>query len=219
MMELTTGIDEAGRGPVIGPMVMAGVSADEEGIKNLKSIDVKDSKLLSRTQRENLFNEIKKIVKDYKVIITMPKEIDSALLSEELNLNWLEAIKSAEIINHLDTKKAIVDCPRNNVSAYKTFLMKYIKNKDINLIVEHKADLNYVIVSAASILAKVTRDNEIKKIQKKIKQPIGSGYPSDPVTQDFMKRNYMNFPDIFRKTWASYKRLINTKKQKQIFDF
>ena len=218
-MELVLGIDEAGRGPVIGPLVIAGVSIDEKDLYKLKDLGVKDSKLLSPNQRENMFDKIINIVKKYKAIIISPKEIDSALKSESLNLNWLEAIKSAEIINFLKPEKAIVDCPSNNITAYKDFLRKHLKNKKTELVVEHKADFKYPIVSAASIIAKVTRDNKIKEIQKKIKEPIGSGYPSDPVTINFLEKNHNNYQGIFRKEWASWKKLNKKKKQKSLSDF
>jgi ribonuclease HII len=218
-MVLVLGIDEAGRGPVIGPMVIAGVSIDEKDIDKLKKLGVKDSKLLSPKQREDMFDKIISIVKKYKSIITPPEEIDSALRSESLNLNWLEAIKSAEIINFLNPEKAIIDCPSNNIMAYKNFLKKHLKDKKTELVLEHKADFKYPIVSAASIIAKVTRDNEIKKIQKKIREPIGSGYPSDPVTINFLEKNYNNYQGIFRKEWAPWKKLNKKKKQKSLKDF
>lgn len=217
-MAVILGIDEAGRGPVIGPMVIAGVSMGEKDIGKLKKLGVKDSKLLSPKQREDMFDKIISTAKEYKVIIIQPEEIDSALRSESLNLNWLEAIKSTEIINFLNPEKAIIDCPSNNITAYKNFLKKHLKNKT-ELIVEHKADFKYAVVSAASIIAKVTRDNEIKKIQKKIKEPIGSGYPSDPITITFLEKNYNNYPEIFRKEWASWKKLNKKKKQKNLKDF
>lgn len=218
-MAIISGIDEAGRGPVIGPLVIAGVSIDEKGINKLKKLGVKDSKLLSPKQREDLFDKIINTVKKYKAIIIQPKEIDSALKSESLNLNWLEAIKSAEIINFLKPKKAIVDCPSNNIINYKNFLKKHLKDKKTELIVEHKADFKYLIVSAASIIAKVIRDNEIKKIQNKINESIGSGYPSDPATINFLEKNYNNYPEIFRKEWASWKNINKKKKQKSLKDF
>ena len=148
-MVLISGIDEAGRGPVIGPLVIAGVSIEEKDLNKLKRFGVRDSKLLSPRQREDLFDKIINTVKKYKVIIIQPDEIDSALKSKNLNLNWLEAIKSAEIINSLKPKKVIVDCPSNNITAYKNFLRKHLGNKKTKLVLEHKADLKYVIVSAA----------------------------------------------------------------------
>ena len=94
-------------GPVIGPMVMAGVLIEEKDLPKLKSLGVKDSKLLTKEKREELFKKIIKTVKKYKIIIIPPKEIDNALESDHLNLNWLEAHKSAEIINRLKPNKAI----------------------------------------------------------------------------------------------------------------
>ena len=217
-MAIVLGIDEAGRGPVIGPLVIAGVSINEKDLDKLKKLGVKDSKLLSPRQRENLFDKIIVAAKNHKIIIIPPKEIDSALKSESLNLNWLEAIKSAEIIDFLKPEKAIVDCPSNNIINYKNFLKEHLKNKT-ELIVEHKADFKYAVVSAASIIAKVTRDKEIKEIQKKIKEPIGSGYPSDPVTINFLKKNHNSYPGIFRKEWASWKNINKKKKQKSLLNF
>src|SRR3989304_780405 len=99
---LICGIDEAGRGPVIGPLVICGVLVDEEGEEELKSIGVKDSKLLTKKQREALFDKIKKIAKNYHLIIVQPAEIDLAVTGTDVkNLNFLEAKKTIEIINKL----------------------------------------------------------------------------------------------------------------------
>ena len=216
-MTLICGIDEAGRGPVIGPMVMAGVLVKESDIPKLKSMGVKDSKLLSKDQRESLFKKIKDLVKAYKIIIIPPKEIDQALKSEELNLNWLEAHKSAEIINKLKPDKAVLDCPSNNIKAYESYVKNLLKHKT-KLVVEHKADVNYLESGAASILAKVTRDREIEKIQKKYGN-CGPGYPSNEITQNFLKENWEKYPEIFRHTWSSYKRQKVAKHQQKLGDF
>ncbi|MBU0629285.1 MAG: ribonuclease HII [Nanoarchaeota archaeon] len=216
-MSLVCGIDEAGRGPVIGPMVMAGVLVDDKDIPKLKSLGVKDSKLLTPKQREDLFPKIIKLVKSYKIIIIPPKEIDDVLESEDLNLNWLEAIKSAEIINSLKPNKSIVDCPSSNIQAYKSYLLNLLKIKT-ELVVEHKADVNYPEASAASILAKVTRDREMEKIQKKYGN-CGPGYPANETTQKFLKENWEKHPEIFRQSWISYKNHKNSKFQKTMEDF
>src|SRR3989344_8165194 len=199
MVKLIYGSDEAGRGPVIGPLVMAAVITEENNIEKLMRIGVKDSKLLTPEKRNSMFEKIKAAVKNYKIIIIQPNEIDEAVESTKgMNLNWLEAHKTAELLNNLKPDAAYIDCPSVNTKAYTAYLRKLLKHK-VELFVEHKADLNYPVVSAASILAKVTRDIEIEKIQEKIKQDIGSGYPSDPVTQKFIKENYKKYPDIFRK--------------------
>ncbi|MBI2176640.1 ribonuclease HII [Candidatus Woesearchaeota archaeon] len=219
-MVLICGIDEAGRGPIIGPMVMAGVLTDEAGATELKKIGAKDSKLLSPRQREQLFSKIVKIVKDYKVVVISPAEIDASVKSDDgMNLNWLEAHKSAEIINALNPEKVIIDSPSNNVENYKNYLMKLLKNKKIEAVVEHKADVNHVECSAASILAKVTRDEEIEKIKKVVVEDFGSGYLADPKTIEFFDKYFETYPDIFRKSWAPYGKKLEGKWQRKLGDF
>ncbi|MBU1204058.1 MAG: ribonuclease HII [Nanoarchaeota archaeon] len=207
---LICGIDEARRGPVIGPMVLCGVLIEEKDTQKLKQMGVKDSKLLTPKKREFLEPRIKKVVHSYKAIIIPPQEIDEALESPELNLNKLEAIKTAMILNCLKPGKAIIDCPSTNIKAYLNYLRIYLKDKKLNLKAEHNAE-RYPVVAAASIIAKTTADRELKKIQSRIKENIGSGYPSDPITQEFLKNNHKKYLEIFRKTWASYKRVTSPK--------
>ena len=218
-MVLLCGVEEAGRGPVIGPLVMCGVLIKEEDEAKLTAIGAKDSKLLTPKTREILFDQIKGMVKGYKIIIVSPADIDKTLLSADSNLNWLEADISAELINFLKPDVAILDCPSTNIPAYRNYVKNKLKNKKIKVIAEHKADVNYPVVSAASILAKVTRDREIEKLKKKIGMNFGSGYPSDARTQGFLKKHYKDFPDIFRKTWSSYKRVAAPKNQKKLGEF
>ncbi len=211
----TCGIDEAGRGPVIGPLVIAGVLANEEQEQKLVDLGVKDSKLLTPIQRERMFDKIKDIVEKYEIIIVDPKEIDDAVnRKDNLNLNWLEAIKSAEIINKLKPDKAIVDCPSTAVEKYAAYLQQKLKVKT-KLIAEHKADVTYPIVSAASILAKVTRDDKIQELKKKYKVEFGSGYMSDSMTQAFLSR-YWDKYDFFRKSWESYKTAAKASSQRKL---
>ena len=215
-MKFIAGIDDAGRGPVIGPMVLAGVSIEQDKLELLERMGVKDSKLIPPAIREDLFIEIKKIAK-HKIIIIQPKEIDAALNSPDSNLNKLEGIKMVEIINALEGEESIVDCPSTNTKAFSEFLKERLKVKT-KLICEHKADLNYVVVGAASILAKVTRDAEIEKIRKKYGE-IGPGYPSNPITINFLKQNWNKYPEIFRQTWATYKKVAQSKAQSSLKDF
>ena len=217
---LICGIDEAGRGPVIGPLVMCGLLIKEEDEKKLVKLQVKDSKLLTRERREFLFDKIKDVSYKAEIVIISPDVIDHAVNNYDgLNLNKLEARKSAEIINLLKPDKAIIDAPSNNIKSYKQYLLNYIKNKKIELILEHKADVNYPVVSAASILAKVTRDAEIEKIKKKIRIDFGSGYMTDPKTINFLERYYEEYPELFRKSWFPYQDMLNKKFQKKLEDF
>src|SRR3989344_7253116 len=162
------GIDDAGRGPVLGPLVMAGILIEEKDEPQLRKIKVKDSKLLTPKQRTALFPKITKIAENYKIIVVSPQEIDKAVKKDDgLNLNWLEANKSIEIIEELKPDLTILDSPSNNIKSYKSYVQHHLKHKT-QIQAEHKADLNYPVVSAASILAKVTRDAEIEKIKKQI---------------------------------------------------
>lgn len=217
-MVLIAGVDEAGRGPVVGPLVAAGVLIDEKDLAKLREIGVKDSKLLSPKQREMLFDKIISIAKNYKIVIVDPEEIDEAVESETSNLNQLETEKFAIIINYLKPDRVVIDCPSTNLEAYKEHIRVYIKEK-MSIICEHKADLNHEVVGAASILAKVTRDREIEKIKERIGINFGSGYPSDETTKEFLKKNWNKYPDILRHSWASYKNVTVEKKQTKLEDF
>jgi len=217
-MVLICGIDEARRGPLIGPMVITGVLVSEKEEKFLKKLDVKDSKLLSPKQRKELFPKIKFVIKKYKSIVMKPKEIDKAVLSDDSNLNWLEADKTCEIINFLKPDIVYIDCPSNNIKAYLDYVKDQLKNKKIKIIAEHNAE-RYTPVAAASIISKVIGDREIEKIKKKLKINFGSGYPSDPLTQKFLSKNYDKYPEIFRKSWATYTSIVSKKGQKKLGEF
>lgn len=217
-MALICGIDEAGRGPVIGPLIIAGVLIDEIDLDSIK--DAKDSKLLIHKQRISLCKKIEASIKRCKIITVQPDEVDRAVEGNDgLNLNWLEARKTAEIINHLKPDKAFIDCPSNNIKAYTSYLREFLDSQKVELVVEHKADAKYKVVSAASILAKCKREEEVLKIEKMVGQSIGSGYPSNPVCQKFLKENWDKFPQIFRKSWASYHSVVKKEGQKALSDF
>ncbi len=197
------GIDEAGRGPVIGPLIIAGVALEEENESELG--EVKDSKLLTHGKRMQLDKQIR-ANSDFKIIEVSPEEIDKAIdkKNSSMNLNWLEAHKQAEIINELQPDKAIIDCPSPNCKKYEKYLRDLLVDKKIELIVEHKADVNYKTCSAASILAKVRREERVAELKQKFGD-IGSGYPSDPQTKIFIKDNWKKHPEIFRHSWQTFK--------------
>ena len=170
---------------------------------------------LAETIKENSLN--------HKVVKSFPNEIDVAVSSKE-NLNTLEAKKAAEIINFLaDGKekiKIILDCPSVNTKAWRLKLLEFVKNKDIlEVICEHKADVNHPSVSAASILAKCAREEEVEIIKKEYEKygNIGSGYPSDPATKIFLKKHGKELENsgIFRKTWATWTEMFGNKQKKQ----
>lgn len=190
---------------------------EEKDLPKLEKLGVKDSKLLTPKKREQLFPKIQKIC-TYKILIIEPQEIDDAVQSQNLNLNWLEAIKSVEILKELKPHKAILDCPSPNIASYTNYLKNKLEDPSIDIICEHKADVNHRIVGAASILAKVTRDRIIKEFEKKYGS-IGPGYSSNNITQKFLKENWEKHPEIFRKSWISWKNHHDGKAQKKLGEF
>ena len=216
-MVLILGIDDAGRGPLIGPMVLAGVLIDKNSETALKNFNIKDSKQIIHSTRIKLAKTIKELVLSYHIVKTSPEEIDRAIYSK-LNLNTLEAIKSAEIINQLNNKKpikVIIDCPSVNTKKWKETLLNYIENpENLDIHCEHKADENYLSVGAASILAKVEREEEVTKLKMEYGN-IGSGYPSDPDTKQFLKTHGKKLENsgIFRKSWATWKKQFPETRQ------
>jgi len=229
-MALVIGIDDAGRGPLIGPMILAGVLLDENSEAGLKKLGVRDSKQVLHPKRVELAKIIKETVLSYHITKTFPEQIDK-MISEGTNLNTIEAIKTAEIINELNDEKqkgkikVIIDCPSVNTKAWLGTLKKYIKNiSNLILACEHKADVNYVAVSAASIIAKVAREEEVSKLREQYKEygNIGSGYPADPLTKEFLKKQGKQLENsgLFRKSWKTWKRLYpESKKQSTLSAF
>ena len=222
MSQLTLGIDDAGRGPLIGPMILAGVLLDKTGETALKKYQIKDSKLLLHQLRIKLAKIIKQTALSHHITKTLPEEIDSSI-KKGTNLNTLEAMKTAEIINELNLKKekirVIVDCPSVNTKAWKNTLLTFIDFPDnLDIICEHKADANYLSVSAASIIAKVAREEEVEKLKIKYGD-FGSGYPADPKTKLFLEKkgNELSPSGIFRKSWSTWKKLYPDREQTRLF--
>jgi|SRR3989344_3689009 len=226
-MVLLLGIDDAGRGPVLGPMILAGCIIDSETEKEFKRLGIRDSKQLTQKRREFLEEIIKEKSKDFHVISISPEEIDTSN-TEGIKLNEVEALAAAKIINKLnsaantgDTKvKVIVDCPSNSITKWSDFLKMHINNlSNLEVSCEHKADQNHVVVSAASILAKCQREREMEKLKEKYGKEIGSGYTSDPATRKFLTTNLKKHDNkgIFRKSWKTYKDANSSSHQKKLF--
>jgi len=215
--KLILGVDEAGRGPVIGPLVIVGYMIRESKIPELKLAGARDSKTLTPKQREQRVFKIQQLAEDYKVVIIEPKEIDAALETPGTNLNWLEADKTIKLINDLDPDAVILDCPSPNLKKYKAYILERLTNDKVELVVEHKAE-RHMPVAAASVIAKVKRDSIIEEIKKKYGN-CGPGYPSNAITQEFIKKNWDKHPEIFRKSWATFKNHSQMKEQKQLGEY
>ena len=218
---LVAGVDDAGRGCVIGPLVIAGVLMKEEDLPQLTQLGVKDSKLLSPHRREVLAVEIRRIAKKYVAVKLSPQEIDKVVETGTRlhRLNRLEAQAMARVINELKPDIAYVDASDVSPQRFKEHIQECLTVKT-EIISEHKADLNYPVVSAASIIAKVERDHEIAEIAKAYGD-FGSGYPSDPRTMLFLQQcleKFGAYPDFVRKSWKPAKKTKteNDTKQKKL---
>lgn len=214
------GVDEAGRGPVIGPLVICAYCIDEAQLAKLQKLNVKDSKQLTAKQRVSFYGKLKKLSKDFKLAVISAKEIDSRN-AVGTNLNQLEALKIAELLDDLHPDVTYVDSPTSpKAMKFAEMILKNALHKDLKIIAEHKADVKYPVVSAASILAKVDRDDEIEIIKKEIGLDFGSGYPADPVTIKFVKAHWENsLSQYIRKSWGTIKTLEKAKWQKTLAEF
>lgn len=215
---LVAGVDDAGRGCVIGPLVIAGVLMNDKDLPKLVELGVKDSKLLSPRSRETLAVEIKRIVLKYNVIKLPPKDIDKVVeTGRKLHrLNRLEAQTMAKIIELLAPDIAYVDASDVLEERFGQHISELLPFK-VEIVSEHKADRKYPIVSAASIIAKVERDKEIVKLKEK-HGDFGCGYPTDPKTISFLRqciKKFGEYPDCVRKSWKTAKKVKSERDSRQ----
>jgi ribonuclease HII len=211
---LVAGVDEAGRGCVIGPLVIAGVLVTEENLQVLSQLGVKDSKLLSPKKREALFTEIARLAEKHHVVKLLPKEIDRAVESKRKlhKLNRLEAQTMAQIINVLKPDEVYVDAADVLEERFKHHIQEDLTVK-AKITSKHKADKIYPVVSAASIIAKVERDKEISALRGAYGD-FGSGYLTDQKTMRFLKQwlqTHAEYPCCVRKSWKPAKKVKNEK--------
>ena len=190
---------------MLGPLVIAGISLDKSKIKDLSLLGVKDSKQLSPRMRENLYKKIIELADDYCIARISPRTIDASVKNH--NLNHLEAKYMAKVVSKLDPDVSYVDSCDVNPARFGREISKMSDNHKIKSY--HYADSRFVVVSAASILAKVTRDMAIMKLRKV--HHLGSGYPSDSVTVKFVMNYYKTnhvLPRFVRKSWNPVIKII-----------
>ena len=204
------GVDDAGRGPVIGPLVIAGIVVDEGKVEALRSLGVKDSKKLTPSVRARLAPEISSLVDGHYILELEPASLDMIVhrAPRLQRLNLLEAKTMAAVIEKLKPDVAYVDASDVKPERYKTNILDELSYKP-RIVSEHNADVNYPVVSAASILAKVRRDQRIDEIRKEFGD-FGSGYSHDPKTRRFLTDYYRtkhDFPPVVRKSWATLKQI------------
>jgi ribonuclease HII len=209
------GVDEAGKGSVLGPLVVAGIGVSSE--ERLADIGVRDSKLLSPKERDRLYPLIRKRCKVATVTIDA-QEIDTIRI--EMTMNACVARAHAQVITKIAPSRAYVDACDVNCFRYAE-MVKIHLSKDCEIVSEHHADEKFIVVSAASIVAKVIRDREVARLAKKYGE-IGSGYPSDPVTIRWLSGyigEHPSPPTIARRSWKTVSNLLQKKSQRSLLDF
>lgn len=208
------GIDDAGRGSILGPLVIAGVSMVEEKLGYLAEMGVRDSKLLSPAGREELYSKITDLASQVSILKLSPKEIDEYVLKGKKyrRLNYLEAMATARVVDRLDADVIYVDASDVNPERFKEDILSMTEKK-AKIISAHHADRLYPIVSAASIVAKVSRDHELRILTEEFGE-MGSGYPADERTITFLRRwvrEHGELPPFARKSWKTAAKLLNQR--------
>lgn len=215
------GVDEAGRGPCFGPLVVAGVLVEND--TQLVRIGACDSKQLTPKKRELLAPQIIHLTTKYELVVLPAADIDD--LRKTMTLNELEVFVFSKIIEKLKPEICYVDAADVNEERFGKDIVSHLSYKP-QMISKHKADESYPIVGAASILAKVTRDEHVRRIaqelEPKLNLPLGSGYPADPLTKKFLETwvsRFGSLPPHVRKSWETCQKLMNNHKTKRLDEF
>lgn len=211
-LEGTAGVDEAGRGPMIGPLVVCGVLFDNEAIPDLKRLGVRDSKALTPKRRSELAVSVQKIAKKVEIRSVTAEEIDR-LRGRGVTLNEIEVQQFVSVLKELSPKVAYLDAADVKADRFGQVIGERsgLLALGCRLVSEHKADSKYPVVSAASIVAKEEREAIISDLHKRYGD-FGSGYPSDPKSVSFVRNlaeEGLEIPSIIRKSWESVSRILN----------
>ncbi len=200
---LLGGIDEAGRGPVIGPLVVAGVTSEEE--EPFADLQLKDSKMCTPRAREKLAADIRNRAEHIEIITADPDEIDAWRTT--LTLNEVEVRMFTMVARGLKADAVIVDACDTDARRFGLEIEGGL-GFECKVFSAHHADEDEAIVSAASIIAKVERDRLMLEISRRAVQlygiEAGSGYPSDPATQRFLDEVVKNTGELPFGTRASW---------------
>jgi len=206
------GIDEAGRGAVLGPLVICGVVCREDRAESLTAAGVKDSKCLKPEDRNLVCEAARCHIDDLLYVVLSPTEIDRAVRSHQLNV--LEARAMAAIINTLEPDIAIIDSVERvraetveaglGIRNFRHLIEALLQTKTV-IVAENHADKNYPVVAAASVYAKVKRDELVASLYEKYGGDFGSGYPTKK-TFAFLAgyfREHHYFPEDMRANWKT----------------
>jgi len=212
-LKLRGGLDEAGRGCLLGPLVVAGVSVTTAGARKFREMGVRDSKMLSPSRREALYPEILRVASKVHWVGISPGEIDEVVVNGKKlrKLNYLEAVYFARVIDELDATSVTVDASDVIPDRFRDDIVANL-GKQCEVTAFHKADRTFPAVSAASIIAKVERDRAVARLREE-HGDFGSGYPSDPITRAFFIDSIGRgepLPPYVRKSWKTWLNLEQT---------
>jgi ribonuclease HII len=210
-MQRYAGVDEAGRGCVIGPLVVAIVVATETDKRAFRRWNVRDSKIVPAAERTLLATRIAERCWHATRIAT-PAEIDTAVTDRSRTLNGLEREQMAALLH--DARRAhpsvplhaTVDAPSANAARFQADLCADCGWTPTELVARHHADATDITVAAASIVAKHHREQLLASLKQTLGTNCGSGYPSDPTTIAYMKNAPQNAAHI-RWSWATAQRV------------
>lgn len=214
-MRRIAGIDEAGRGPAIGPMVVAGVLVREGRIGDLLAAGVRDSKKLTPKKRESLVGEITRLIDLQHVETVSADEIDRRRRRESLNM--IEATAMARILSVLKPDAAQVGSVDIICHRFSSMIRSELA-VPLEIDSAHHAEDRFPAVAAASIIAKVTRDRAVAVLRREYGD-FGSGYPSDPKTRSFIREWYSregSLPPIVRSSWKTTETLVGGQKEASV---
>ena len=218
------GIDEAGRGPVLGPMVYGIAFCPVDKNDDLKALGVDDSKALKEEQRDQLLEKLQE-ARDYvgwAIHVLSPRYISQSMYKRcKYNLNTISHDTAIGLVNKaIDAGVRVSEVYVDTVGPPEKYQAKLEGIfPDLKITVAKKADSLYPCVSAASICAKVARDKAIGQWKfaekgQNFSSEWGSGYPGDPVTKKFLRDNLdpiFGFPSIVRFSWKTAETLLEEK--------
>ncbi|RZN61427.1 ribonuclease HII [Methanonatronarchaeum sp. AMET6-2] len=219
------GVDEAGKGPVIGPMVVSGVTVTQENHNHretpsqLKNLVLKDSKKIRPEKRVEYAEKIKRLSTSHHTITVSAKQIDE--LRRVMTMNEIMVKAYSQLLSQMDFDVALLDAADVNEQRFADNVKRELgTDKEVNA--RHGADDIYPLVSAASILAKVRRDQEIKDIERKTGEVIGTGYPHDKRTIRYIENHLKQkgrLPPETRESWKTATRLEKKHQQKNLSEY
>ena len=204
------GIDEAGRGSLVGPLMVGGFLAAEDRLGELTELGVRDSKALSPSRREEIFEELPRVGRTFLVVLS-PAAVDRAV--GRGRLNDLELSAFARIVRDAHPDVAYADACDPVAARFGRRLSAQARTGCV-VHARHKADRDLPVVGAASIVAKVHRDRALAELRATLGAGLGSGYPSDTATVAFVRKVLAaggSAPVWLRASWSTTERYIRAR--------